>query len=284
MTKSPRRTGPPSRRSLLARALAEKARRRSAASDPFFPNPVDDEEDIASAGDGLVMVEEIDPYDVAPEGRSDLRQESPAFLAIVGRVLVTLGERADTGSWLAPSAVTVISTPPDLTVAVAAALTRLAPEGLRPIGAALVLQMADGGSPRTARARFAARIRRALGRRNPVVIVLSSPGELEPSLRAVLPPALPLAPLTAEILGDLLGILFPDDPPAGDLPDEPALGRLGEDELLMCLRAETAEAASAAITARVVSPTRSGRVPPLVSHSTIQRAPASWAARRQSSA
>lgn len=80
MTKSPRRTGPlPTRRSLLGRALAEKARRRSAASDPCFANPVDGEEDIASAGDDLVMVEEIDPYDVAPEGRADLRQESPAF-------------------------------------------------------------------------------------------------------------------------------------------------------------------------------------------------------------
>lgn len=253
MTKSPRRTGPPpTRRSLLGRALAEKARRRSAASDPFFPNPVDDDEDIASAGDGLAMVEEIDPYDVAPEGRGDLRQESPAFLAILGRVLTTLGERVDTGSWLAPSAVTVLSAPPDLTGAVAAALTRLAPEGLRPIGAAFVLQLADGGSPRTARTRFAARIRRALGRRSPVLIVLSSLAELEPSLRAVLPPALPLAPLTAEILHDLLGIVFPGDSSAGDLPEGEALARLGEDELLMSLRAETAEAATAAIAARVL--------------------------------
>lgn len=252
MTKSPRRNSTSTRRSLLGRALAEKARRRSAASDPFFPNPVDDEEDITSAGDGLAMVEEIDPYDVAPEGRGDLRRENPAFLAILGRVLVTLGERVDTDSWLAPSAVTVISAPPDLTGAVAAALTRLAPAGLRPVGAAFVLQSNDEGSPRTARARFAVRIRRALGRRSPVVIVLSGLGELEPSLRAVLPPALPLAPLTAEILGDLLGILFPEDPPAGDFPDEPALGRLGEDALLMCLRTESAEAASAAITARVL--------------------------------
>lgn len=210
MTKIPRRTGPPpTRPSLLSRALAEKARRRSAASDPFFSDPVDDEEDIASANDGLVMEEEIDPYDVAPQGRNDLRQENPTFLAVLGRVLITLGERADSGSWLAPAAVTVISAPPHLAAPVAAALSRLAPEGLRPVGAAFVLVFADGGSPRTARTRLAARIRRALGRRSPVVIVISGPGELEPSLRAVLPPALPLAPLNAEILHDLLGIVFP---------------------------------------------------------------------------
>jgi hypothetical protein len=40
----------------------------------------------------------------------------------------------------------------------------------------------------------------------------------------------------------------------------------------------------AAITSATIRPTSDGSVPPLVSHSTIQRAPASCAARRQDSA
>lgn len=204
--------------------------------------------EIAEEGD---MDDDLAEEGITADERDLLRLEKPGFLALAGRVLATLGDRVETGSWLAPTAVTVISAPPNLGEGVKRALNRLIQEPLRPIGGSLVLRMEDGGASKAARARFSARIRQALGWRDPVIIVLSGPTELEPSLAAALPPALPLAPLTAGILRDVLGILVPDDLPVAVLPDAADLAGFSEDELLMCLRAETVEAAAAAIAARV---------------------------------
>lgn len=178
--------------------------------------------------------------------------DSPEMLVVLGRVLATLGDRADTGSWLADTAVTVIAAPPGMVEPVVRALSRLAPERVRPVGASFALRLSDSDPVRTRHATFARKIRRALGSREPVVLVIGSPADLEPALRAVLPEPLPLAPLDAAILRDVLAVIFPDDPPVPALPDGAALSRLDDDALLMALRAPTAEAAASAITDRLL--------------------------------
>ncbi|ARJ68645.1 hypothetical protein [Paracoccus contaminans] len=40
--------------------------------------------------------------------------DSPEMLVVLGRVLAKVGDRADTGSWLADTAVTAIAAPPGM--------------------------------------------------------------------------------------------------------------------------------------------------------------------------
>lgn len=244
----------PPRRSVLVRTLSADA--QALGGEVFDADDASSSAEtfggVAEVGEDNGMADDLDDGDSASDEAALLRLDKPGVLALMGRVLATLGDRVETGSWLEPTAVTVISAPPDLGEGVTRALNWLIPEHLRPIGGSLVLRMDEEVASRSARARFSECIRQALVWRDPVIIVLSGPNEVEPSLAAALPPAHPLAPLTLEILQDVLGILFPDDPPGASLPDVPGLGRLTEDELLMCLRAETAEAAAAAITARVL--------------------------------
>ena len=85
------------------------------------------------------MADEFDDDDSASDESALLRLEKPGVLALMGRVLATLGNRVETGSCFEPTAVTVISAPPDLREGVTRALNWLIPEHLRPIGGSLVL-------------------------------------------------------------------------------------------------------------------------------------------------
>lgn len=139
--------------------------------------------------------------------------EKPGRLLLMARLLATLGKRVDDGSWLAPTAVIVLSVSPGLAERVERALKRLIPHASPQHEACTVLRIGDTALGKGAQARFSASVRKALDQTEPVVVLISSPADLEPSLRAALPAPLPLAPVTPEIVRDVIASVFPEDLP-----------------------------------------------------------------------
>lgn len=139
--------------------------------------------------------------------------ERPGRLLLMARLLATLGPRVDYGSWLVPTAVTVLSVPPGLAERVERALKRLIPHASPQHEACTVLRIGDTALGKGAQARFSASVRKALDQAEPVVVLISSPADLEPSLRAALPAPLPLAPVTPEIVREVIASVFPEDLP-----------------------------------------------------------------------
>lgn len=187
----------------------------SSAAGDFLP----DDYDIAD--DDLAD----DDIPLLPDGLPQPR-EQPGALLLLARVLATLGSQVDDGSWLAPTAITVVLAPPALSERVEQALERLMPEIFRCYSGSPVLR-SSGGTGKSAQVRFNGAVRKALDRREPLIAVISSPADLEPSLRAALPAALPLAPLSPEMIRDVLASVFDDaadDPPADPTPDGSAPG------------------------------------------------------------
>lgn len=166
----------------------------------------------------------------ATEGRGDLQDddlsllppddpettERPGRLLLMARLFATLGPRVDDGSWLAPTAVTVLAVPPGLAERVERALKRLVPHTGPHHEACTVLRIGDTSPGKGAQARFSASVRKALDQAEPVIVLISSPAELEPSLRAALPAPLPLAPVTPEIVREVIASVFPEDLPVDE--------------------------------------------------------------------
>lgn len=142
--------------------------------------------------------------------------ERPGRLLLMARLLATLGPRVDDGSWLAPTAVTVLSVSPGLAERVERALKRLVPHAGPSHAGYTILRIGDTALGKGAQARFSASVRKALDQPEPVVVLMSSPADLEPSLRAALPAPLPLAPLTPEIVREVMEQVFP-----GEVPESP---------------------------------------------------------------
>lgn len=187
----------------------------------FHEDPVDLE---AGGAAGDIHPDDDDLADdhipLLPDGLPQPR-EKPGALLLLARVLATLGSRVDQESWLAPTAITIVLAPPAVAERVEQALERLMPEIVRCYSGTPVLRSSDG-TGKSAQARFNAAIRKALDRREPVIAVITSPADLEPSLRAALPAPLPLAPLSPGMIREVLASVFDDAPgvpPAHPTPD-----------------------------------------------------------------
>lgn len=179
------------------------------AGEPRGPHPARWGAPPATEGGGDLQDDDLSflpPGDPEPA-------ERPGRLLLMARLLATLGKGVDDGSWLAPTAVTVLSVPPGLAERVERALKRLIPRADPSHGACTILRMGDTALGKGAQARFSASVRKALDQAQPVVVLISSPADLEPSLRAALPAPLPLAPVTPEIVRDVIASAFPEDLP-----------------------------------------------------------------------
>ncbi|WP_273501122.1 AAA family ATPase [Paracoccus sphaerophysae] len=141
--------------------------------------------------------------------------DRPGRLLLMARLLATLGARVDDGSWLAPMAVTVLSVPPGLAERVEHALKRLIPHAGPSHGACTILRIGDTALGKGAQARFSGSVRKALDQAEPLIVLISSPADLEPSLRAALPAPFPFAPVTPEIVREVLASVFPEYVAAG---------------------------------------------------------------------
>lgn len=148
--------------------------------------------------------------------------DRPGRLLLMARLLATLGPRVDDGSWLAPTAVTVLSVSPGLAERVERALKRLIQHADPSYGACTILRIGDTALGKGAQARFSTAVRKALDHAEPIIVLISSPADLEPSLRAALPAPLPLAPVTPEIVREVIASVFPEDLPVdGEEPQGP---------------------------------------------------------------